>query len=1191
LVIVLITSSIAVAKVMTIIPEGDNGPVEFPNEPPHRVILEEDYYLSAGLNQGSIASKRQSGYVPSSLAQAGTNIFSETSGADYLYFDETGIHYTIGVVEKENSVPDEDAYFHLPVYGYSDVHGDANHHFNTDFFNKIDNTSSNFNPYDTWDTSDVVIQHGALCAEEAEFESKYLTSSISQISLFEIDEDDSHGGNDGRDIDDCGDYFKNLISTNGGKLRMFMAPGLQDETYRLPLKYQCTNYAVDVSRVEDDDWNNIKGRNTLTKVDSDTYEYHGTDAGGDNAFTIQVHTQNDRASRITVDMKDHSGYIGGMEWNLICEDPITDGDRSEDACTAFGSDWNQNVSDATQGQGDNGNGHGCCGDDADDAPEVYIASEQLYACTGTGWDQLDRSKLCSVDYLEQHNFQIQDVPADICRGEVLRIANGEETWEYIAGPFEWQVSTGTCQSNYIGGESYLEVNPTGQNYDYTPGTCGNGIVESGEDCDGTNLNGNSCTDLGYGSGTLSCNNCNYDTTSCTPADQCTQDTDQDGDGYYPNSPTCPNYDCNDANPNVHSDAYEVCYDNLDNDCDGTIDENCPDCDNSDNDQPRELCPIEERNDQEFTPRPQPSNTTTLPPTSDLHTFQNTGTGTCTCNNGIVEGNTCTVGYGPNCTSTDTCSCDPLSTDGDTDGDGIPNEDDNCPYEPNPEQTDSNNDGVGDACTGTEPQNRPADFPYWAGCGPQGGLRNTMDGEKIGGVNFHQPTPSGNASTGRVACHTTPSTYDIYYCATDPANNGQYGWTTNLDNMGSTSCRAYDHRYTGTYCCSEADDEQETYNDEGGNGACLRGDYEPNGKLLQDNTILVHNGQFHGCQVTNATFQQLDDAPDSDLSMTNGDLLQPATQCQARGNYYCSTDGWTPVNQPRTDDGCGELDIDGDDTGFCPSDDTCLYSAPNDCRPEGFWEGNKICMDSNWTSRSKLVAEHFLSVANDNNWATYQLYCDTTGAALINDAMTGTLDNVCVLQHRDSVLIGGGIGNAQNNDDIFTTFLTELNASYIAAYQNTSAYENGGLPARDCPTHNNYTRCIQVSHLDVGYDNATSTIVFSADEDDSLWDITLGTLRSIWNWLTTESTTIPEFRDFDKLYYATDDTASWTAIYEELYDFQNERYNAYITIRDDNINVDRTSLQEATEGTVTGTSPLTITNATTSDWTTVKGVQP
>jgi hypothetical protein len=45
--------------------------------------------------------------------------------------------------------------------------------------------------------------------------------------------------------------------------------------------------------------------------------------------------------------------------------------------------------------------------------------------------------------------------------------------------------------------------------------CGDGIVDSGESCDGSNLTGNSCTSLGYSGGTLACSSdCTFDTGGC-----------------------------------------------------------------------------------------------------------------------------------------------------------------------------------------------------------------------------------------------------------------------------------------------------------------------------------------------------------------------------------------------------------------------------------------------------------------------------------------------------------------------------------------------------------------------------------------------------------------------------------------------------------------------------------------------------
>ena len=47
-------------------------------------------------------------------------------------------------------------------------------------------------------------------------------------------------------------------------------------------------------------------------------------------------------------------------------------------------------------------------------------------------------------------------------------------------------------------------------------TCPDGIVQTCEDCDGTNLNGATCVSIGFAGGTLSCSttNCSFDTSGC-----------------------------------------------------------------------------------------------------------------------------------------------------------------------------------------------------------------------------------------------------------------------------------------------------------------------------------------------------------------------------------------------------------------------------------------------------------------------------------------------------------------------------------------------------------------------------------------------------------------------------------------------------------------------------------------------------
>ncbi len=48
--------------------------------------------------------------------------------------------------------------------------------------------------------------------------------------------------------------------------------------------------------------------------------------------------------------------------------------------------------------------------------------------------------------------------------------------------------------------------------------CGNGVIESGEQCEGDNLAGATCTSRGYINGALSCDvACDWDTSGCAPA--------------------------------------------------------------------------------------------------------------------------------------------------------------------------------------------------------------------------------------------------------------------------------------------------------------------------------------------------------------------------------------------------------------------------------------------------------------------------------------------------------------------------------------------------------------------------------------------------------------------------------------------------------------------------------------------------
>ena len=75
------------------------------------------------------------------------------------------------------------------------------------------------------------------------------------------------------------------------------------------------------------------------------------------------------------------------------------------------------------------------------------------------------------------------------------------------------------------------------------GECGNGEIDGDEECDGANLNGHTCADLGFDGGDLSCTAaCQFDTRGCSKGQvDCGNgqiDGDEECDGANLNGHTC-----------------------------------------------------------------------------------------------------------------------------------------------------------------------------------------------------------------------------------------------------------------------------------------------------------------------------------------------------------------------------------------------------------------------------------------------------------------------------------------------------------------------------------------------------------------------------------------------------------------------------------------------------------------------------
>jgi len=71
-------------------------------------------------------------------------------------------------------------------------------------------------------------------------------------------------------------------------------------------------------------------------------------------------------------------------------------------------------------------------------------------------------------------------------------------------------------------------------------SCGDGVVDDGEECDGADLDGETCESLGAGTGTLSCSeHCTFDDVACEEDEVCDDGADNDGDGLT----DCDDDDC------------------------------------------------------------------------------------------------------------------------------------------------------------------------------------------------------------------------------------------------------------------------------------------------------------------------------------------------------------------------------------------------------------------------------------------------------------------------------------------------------------------------------------------------------------------------------------------------------------------------------------------------------------------------
>jgi hypothetical protein len=188
-------------------------------------------------------------------------------------------------------------------------------------------------------------------------------------------------------------------------------------------------------------------------------------------------------------------YIGGPEFNT----------------------GGQDIADLYYSSGATGNGDGTCGNvplvTANDI--IWATKNNSTHCTGTTSLCVDPKIVGPLSYTgDDQNVDLQSVSPAVNKGLLVSSLATTDFNNYERGP-SWDL--GALEYGSVPMSTPVP-SPTPTPPPVVTPICGDGVINSGEECDGANLNGQTCVLKGFASGTLSCSSsCAFNTSLCVAA--------------------------------------------------------------------------------------------------------------------------------------------------------------------------------------------------------------------------------------------------------------------------------------------------------------------------------------------------------------------------------------------------------------------------------------------------------------------------------------------------------------------------------------------------------------------------------------------------------------------------------------------------------------------------------------------------